>query len=172
MQQSPGAWDSMKLHDAARAGDLSEVKALLKDRPDLVFSKEMVGGTPLHCAAQNGHKDVAELLLKTRSGRCVSSALTFTRSPARAASWRFMLATLRSSLLHYNSAPVSATSMIDGNPTITLHCLIGGAKGLMSLHGPGFASTPPLRAPHISRYRGGYSGAVLVDVAYLPPTKK
>ena len=57
----------MNLHDAARAGDLPEVKALLKDRPDLVFSKGRAGGTPLHCAAKNGHKDVAELLLANQA---------------------------------------------------------------------------------------------------------
>jgi ankyrin repeat protein len=57
----------MNLHDAARAGNLPEVKALLEDRPDLVFSKELVGGTALHCAAQYGHKDVAELLLANRA---------------------------------------------------------------------------------------------------------
>jgi hypothetical protein len=42
----------MNLHDVARADDLPEVKPLLKDRPDLVFS---TGGTPLHWAAKNGH---------------------------------------------------------------------------------------------------------------------
>jgi ankyrin repeat protein len=53
---------SSAIHDAARAGDLPEVKALLQNRPDLVFSKERAGGTPLHCAAQIGHNDVAQLL--------------------------------------------------------------------------------------------------------------
>jgi ankyrin repeat protein len=37
------------------------VKVLLKDNPDLCFSKDSLG-TPLHWAADNGHKDVAELL--------------------------------------------------------------------------------------------------------------
>jgi hypothetical protein len=36
----------MKVHDAARVGDLPEVTALLKDRPDLAFNKEIAGGTP------------------------------------------------------------------------------------------------------------------------------
>src|SRR5262245_48748160 len=52
-----------QIYDAARAGDLLEVKALLKHQPDLVFSKARAGGTALHYAARNGHKDVAELLL-------------------------------------------------------------------------------------------------------------
>src|SRR5215470_5189451 len=52
-----------EIYDGARAGDLPKVKALLKDQPDLVFSKERAGGTPLHYAAKNGSKDVAELLV-------------------------------------------------------------------------------------------------------------
>ena len=39
------------------------VKALLKDYPDLVTGKENAGFTPLHMAAQMGHKkDIVELL--------------------------------------------------------------------------------------------------------------
>jgi len=48
---------------AADAGDLEKVKALLKSNPNLVFDKDNYDTTPLHWAAQQGHKDVAELLL-------------------------------------------------------------------------------------------------------------
>jgi ankyrin repeat protein len=41
---------------------LEKVKALLKDNPNLVFSKDNNGATPLHYAAKR-HKDVAELLV-------------------------------------------------------------------------------------------------------------
>jgi cytohesin len=51
------------IHDAAMSGDLEKVKALLKDNPDLVFSKDAASKTPLYRAAALGHKDVAELLL-------------------------------------------------------------------------------------------------------------
>jgi hypothetical protein len=65
------AWGSLafcgEIHDAARNGDLGKVKALLKDNPDLVFSKESAGGTPLHGAAYRGHKDVVELLLASKA---------------------------------------------------------------------------------------------------------
>jgi ankyrin repeat protein len=53
-----------EIHDAAEAGDPAKVKTLLKDNPKLVFSKEnRLGETPLHVAAEHGHKGVAELLL-------------------------------------------------------------------------------------------------------------
>ena len=52
-----------RIHDAARDCDSKKVKALLKGNPDLVFSKNNSGMTPLHAAAYNGCKDVAELLL-------------------------------------------------------------------------------------------------------------
>jgi hypothetical protein len=65
------AWSSPafcgEIHDAARDGDLGKVKTLLKSNPDLVFSKDDAGRTPLHWAAGVGHKDVAESLLANRA---------------------------------------------------------------------------------------------------------
>jgi hypothetical protein len=55
------------IHEAARAGDLEKVKALLKDNPDLVFSKDNLDETPLHYAAIFGGKGVAELLLANKA---------------------------------------------------------------------------------------------------------
>jgi ankyrin repeat protein len=52
-----------EIHDAARDGDLEKVKALLKDNPDLVNSKNTNGLTPLHFAAYSGHVVVVKLLL-------------------------------------------------------------------------------------------------------------
>jgi ankyrin repeat protein len=43
------------------------MKMLLKGSPDLVFSTDDVGNTPLHWAAHNGHMDVARLLLASRA---------------------------------------------------------------------------------------------------------
>jgi ankyrin repeat protein len=51
------------IYDAARDGKLPKLKSLLRDNPDLVYSKDKYGFTPLHWAAQNGHKDAVELLL-------------------------------------------------------------------------------------------------------------
>ncbi len=55
------------IQEAAANGDLAEVGELIKDNPDLVFSKDKKGETPLHTAAYTGHKDVAEFLLANRA---------------------------------------------------------------------------------------------------------
>lgn len=52
-----------EIHDAATSGNVEKVKALLKSNPDLVSSKDSNGAVPLHWAALNGHKEVAEVLL-------------------------------------------------------------------------------------------------------------
>ena len=65
------AWDASFLraepiHDAARKGDIAEVKRLLEQDPKLVNLTETAmnsGVTPLHYAAERGHKAIAELLL-------------------------------------------------------------------------------------------------------------
>jgi ankyrin repeat protein len=46
---------------------LEKLKALLKGNPNLVFSKDTNGMTPLYWAAARGHKDVAELLLANKA---------------------------------------------------------------------------------------------------------
>jgi cytohesin len=54
---------SRDILDAALRGDLREVKTLLQNNPNLVFSKDDGGMTPLHYVAFNGNNDVVELLL-------------------------------------------------------------------------------------------------------------
>src|ERR1017187_9440312 len=65
------AWSSLafcgEIHDAAKAGDLEKVSALLKDKPDLVSSKNNDGSTPLHLAATKGDWKVVELLLASKA---------------------------------------------------------------------------------------------------------
>ncbi len=52
---------------AAMSGDLEKVRALIRDKADLVFSKDEQENTPLHWAALNGHKHVVELLLAEKA---------------------------------------------------------------------------------------------------------
>ena len=56
-----------EIDEAVRDGDSAKVKALVKDNPELVFSKDTNNWTPLHYAAWFGHKDVAELLLANKA---------------------------------------------------------------------------------------------------------
>lgn len=51
------------IHDAARKGDKARVASLLNQNADLVFSRDKLGYTALHIAAQSGKVDVAALLL-------------------------------------------------------------------------------------------------------------
>jgi ankyrin repeat protein len=55
------------IHQAARDGDLTAVRTLLKDNRDVVFAKDTYGRTPLHRAAAHGNKDVAQLLLANKA---------------------------------------------------------------------------------------------------------
>lgn len=59
----PKPWDEPPLHDAAKTGDLKQVKTLIKQGVD-VNSKNKQGATPLHWAAFKGHVDVAKELIK------------------------------------------------------------------------------------------------------------
>ena len=57
-----------EIHDAAKTGDVETIRVLLKANPELVNNRDNpVGWTPLHVAAQAGHKEVAELLLANRA---------------------------------------------------------------------------------------------------------
>lgn len=51
------------IHDAAAQGDATKVKILIEKDPELVDGRDMDGCTPLHWAADKGHKAVAQVLL-------------------------------------------------------------------------------------------------------------
>jgi len=59
--------DPGEINGAAGEGDLEKVKALLQEKPDLVFSKNNLGETPLYWAAYHGQKDAAEVLLTAKA---------------------------------------------------------------------------------------------------------
>src|SRR6266568_779470 len=56
-----------EIHEAVKNKDVVKVKSLIKNSPDVVFSKDEDGFTPLHLAAANGYKDIAELLLASKA---------------------------------------------------------------------------------------------------------
>ena len=64
-------WNSLafggEIHDAAKAGNLEKVKALLKDNPELVSSKDESGLTPLEWAVIKGNKEMVKLLLNSKA---------------------------------------------------------------------------------------------------------
>lgn len=51
------------LHDAAEAGDLKQVTALLAEHPDWLDSEDEEGETAMMEAAEEGHLEVVQLLL-------------------------------------------------------------------------------------------------------------
>ncbi len=67
------AWSSQvfcgEIHDAAKNGDLEKIKALLKDNPNLVSSKDTnnINATPLYIAAAFGQTNVIKLLLANKA---------------------------------------------------------------------------------------------------------
>jgi TonB family protein len=67
-----------EIHDAAKAGDLAKVKALLKENPELISSKSTEGFAPLHWAAGKGHKDRVELLLASKADVSVKDRFGLT----------------------------------------------------------------------------------------------
>jgi len=60
---SAGVAPAAPIHDAAWKGKLDDVRRLLEADPGLVNLKDLLGRTPLHCAAAAGHTEVAELLI-------------------------------------------------------------------------------------------------------------
>jgi hypothetical protein len=56
-----------EIHDAAGIGDVQRVAALLKKDPGLILSKNEIGFTPLHVAAETGQMRVAKLLMANKA---------------------------------------------------------------------------------------------------------
>ena len=55
------------IHDAVLKGDLSQVKKLVYSNPDHVYAKLENGKTPLHVAAEKGHKEIVVFLLDQKA---------------------------------------------------------------------------------------------------------
>jgi ankyrin repeat protein len=110
-------WSSLafcgEIHDAVAAGNLEKVKLLLKDNPDLIFSKNTNGSAPLHVAAGSGHKDVAEFLLANKAD--VSAANNFGDTPLHVAAAKGHRDVAE--LLLASGANVNATNNYDDTPS-------------------------------------------------------
>ena len=52
---------------AAERGNMEKVQILLKENRDLVFCKNKDSLTPLHLAAEWGHKEIVDLLLTNKA---------------------------------------------------------------------------------------------------------
>jgi ankyrin repeat protein/Tol biopolymer transport system component len=68
-----------EVHDAARAGDLAKVKALIEKDPGLILAVDSEGKTPLHGAAEIGRKDVAAYLIE--KGAVIDQRDSMNRTP-------------------------------------------------------------------------------------------
>jgi len=55
--------DSFDAQEAAKTGNAQQLAELLRRNPNLVFSRDHKGWTPLHTAAYEGQRAVAEMLL-------------------------------------------------------------------------------------------------------------
>jgi len=90
--QTPGSGQAVpppEIHQAARQGDLTRVKALLDKTPDLLESRSEAGKTPLHFAAEGGRADVVRYLLD--KGAAVDARNADGDTPLHyAAGWGFM----------------------------------------------------------------------------------
>ncbi len=54
---------SANIHEAAKNGDLDEIKRLLKENPALLNEQDNEGRTPLHTAAECGHLNIVRYLV-------------------------------------------------------------------------------------------------------------
>lgn len=68
-----------EIHDAARAGDLAKVKALIEKEPGLIQAVDSEGKTPLHIAAEIGRLEVTAFLLE--KGAVVDQRDAANRTP-------------------------------------------------------------------------------------------
>ena len=60
----PAAYPAYPLHEAARVGNVEQLRELLTQNPAAVNTKDDRGRTPLHCAALWNHRGCVEELLK------------------------------------------------------------------------------------------------------------
>ena len=102
------------IHEAAEVGDLEQVKALLKAWPELLEAENEKGLTPLHAAAANARKDVAEALLARRAN--VRARTRYAWTPLHFAATKGHAPTV--TLLLAYGAPVNDKTRNDDTPLL------------------------------------------------------
>jgi len=102
------------IHEAARVGDVEQIKFLFKDTPDLVNATDQKGLTPLHVAAANRQLGAAQVLVALRSKLDAKSSTGQTplHVAVRNGDARIV------SLLLTNRAPVNARDNFGNTPLL------------------------------------------------------
>jgi ankyrin repeat protein len=107
-----------EIHDAAMAGDVGKVEALLKHDPDLVFSTNYgannKGWTPLHVAALFDRTNVAKVLLANKAD--VDAKDSDAHTPLHMAAGKGKEDFV--ALLIANKADINAKDIMKGTPLI------------------------------------------------------
>ncbi|RWS27617.1 GA-binding protein subunit beta-2-like protein, partial [Leptotrombidium deliense] len=122
-----------KLLDACKNGETEEVRSLMQSGAP--FTTDWLGTSPLHFAAQYGHSDTAELLL--RAGVSRDTRTKVDRTPLHAAAQDGHLAIVRLLILH--GADVDAKDLLKMTPlhwaverghTDVVECLLSNGADL------------------------------------------
>lgn len=121
----PAATNAGPAHDAARAGDLARLKALVAANPGLVSERDARGRSPLHLASVGGHRDVIEFLVGSGANLDAADELGLTPLHLAAAEGKADAVDL---LLMKGADPKAASR--DGR-TLMHRAAAGGLVGLM-----------------------------------------
>jgi ankyrin repeat protein len=112
---APPVVKAAEIHDAARAGDLALIKALIEKDPNLVRALDNRGATPLHTAAEAGRKEVVAYLIE--KGAVIDQKDASNRTPLwRCAGWSGSVEIAE--LLLDRGADINATDGAWGPPLI------------------------------------------------------
>lgn len=106
---SPESLPDFKLLEAAKSGDIKNVKGLIASGAD-VNARDKAGWTPLHLAAENGYMKMASLLLA--NGANVNARCNLGTSPLHMAAWNGNVEIVR--VLLNNGADVNAKHYEEG----------------------------------------------------------
>jgi len=76
---------AQEIHQAAKSGDITKIKALIDENPEIVNDRDLNQNTPLHLASQYGHPEVVALLLDHQADVNTQNKDLFT--PLHLAGW-------------------------------------------------------------------------------------